>query len=363
MGWDIVVVFIALTMIDHLAGRYGSSSKRIDHSSKMAVNTPMSETPMANSTEEAFRSVDPLGEALHALRLSGTFFCRSELSAPWGIDLPAMPDSLMFHIVTEGSAWITFANGERLLLEENDFVLVPQGRGHAIVDAPETRAINLYDYERPLLSPRYEVLTIDGGGARAGLICGVVSVKDPAARRMVGLLPGMIPMKAATPGNKWLCGSVQLMMQEALSLGPGGDAVITRVSDILVVQAIRHWFRSNPNAQTGWLGALQDPQVGHALTLIHRDPTHPWTVETLAAAVGVSRSGLAARFADLVGESPMTYLRQWRFEVARNWLRDTDQTQAEIAGQLGYESEASFSRAFKQATGQTPGSVRRQETP
>jgi len=320
----------------------------------------MSSHPTANSTEEAFRSVDPLGEALHALRLSGTFFCRSELSAPWGIDLPPMPDSLMFHIVTEGSAWITFANGERVHLETNDFALIPQGRGHAIVDAPETRPINLYDYERPLLSPRYEMLKIDGGGAPAGLICGVVSVKDPAAQRMVGLLPKMIPMQAATPGNEWLRGSVQLMMQEARSLGPGGDAVITRVSDILVVQAIRHWLNTDPNAQTGWLGALQDLQVGHALTLIHRDPTHPWTVETLAGAVGVSRSGLAARFADLVGQTPMTYLRQWRFEVARNWLRDTDQTLAEIAEQLGYESEASFSRAFKKATGQTPGSVRRE---
>jgi AraC-like DNA-binding protein len=320
----------------------------------------MPSPPSANSTEEAFRSVDPLGEALHALRLSGAFFCRSELSAPWGIDLPPMPDSLMFHIVTEGSAWITFSQGERCQLESGDFALLPQGRGHAIVDAPETRAINLFDYERPLLSPRYELLEIDGGGAPASLICGVASVKDPAARRMVGLLPKMIRMQAATPGNEWLRGSVQLMMEEARSLGPGGDAVITRFSDILVVQAIRHWLRTDPHAQTGWLGALQDPQVGRALTLIHRDPTHPWTVEDLAEAVGVSRSGLAARFADLVGQSPMAYLRQWRFEVARNWLRDTDQTLAEIAEQLGYDSEASFSRAFKKTTGQTPGSVRRE---
>ncbi|MEM6277859.1 MAG: AraC family transcriptional regulator [Verrucomicrobiota bacterium] len=319
----------------------------------------MSAHPTANSTEEAFRSVDPLGEALHALRLSGTFFCRSELSAPWGIDLPPMPDSLMFHILTEGSACITFANGEKIPMEAGDFALVPHGSGHAIVDKPGSHATNLYDYERPLLSPRYELLEINGGGDPAGLICGVGSVKDPAARRMVGLLPKIIPMNASTPGNEWLRGSVQIMMEEARSLGPGGDAVITRFSDILVVQAIRHWLQTDPNARTGWLGALQDPQVGRALALIHRDPTQPWTVESLAEAVGVSRSGLAARFADLVGETPMSYLRQWRFEVARNWLRDTDQSMGEIAEQLGYESEASFSRAFKKATGQTPGSVRR----
>ena len=304
--------------------------------------------------------MDPLGEALHALRLSGTFFCRSELSAPWGIGLPPMPDSLMFHVVTEGSGWIVFPNGEQFELKAGDFALIPQGRGHAIVDAPETPAVNLFDYERPLLSPRYELLEIDGGGAPTALICGVASVKDPAAQRMISLLPRLIPMKAATPGNEWLRGSVQIMMQEARSLGPGGDAVITRFSDILVVQAIRHWLQTDPNAQTGWLGALQDPQIGRALALIHRDPTYPWTVEALAEAVGVSRSGLAARFADLVGETPMSYLRQWRFEVARNRLRDTDQTLAEIAEDLGYESEASFSRAFKKATGQTPGSVRRE---
>ncbi|MDF1737891.1 MAG: AraC family transcriptional regulator [Verrucomicrobiales bacterium] len=333
---------------------------RVDDSSKMGVFPPMPDHPTVNSPEEAFRSVDPLGEALHALRLSGTFFCRSELNAPWGVELPAMPESLMFHIVTEGSAWITFPGGERHELKTHDFALIPQGLGHAITDAPETHATNLFDYERPLLSPRYELLEIDGGGDPAGLICGFVSVRDPAARRMVSLLPGIIPMQAATPGNEWLRGSVQLMMEEARSLGPGGDAVITRVSDILVVQAIRHWLQSDPKAQTGWLGALQDPQVGRALSLIHRDPTRPWTVESLAEAVGVSRSGLAARFADLVGETPMTYLRQWRFEVARNWLRDTDQTLAEIAEQVGYESEASFSRAFKKATGQTPGSVRRE---
>ena len=320
----------------------------------------MSDPPTANSTEEAFRSVDPLGEALQALRLSGTFFCRSELSAPWGIEMPPMPDSLMFHIVTTGSAWVTFSNGEKIPMETGDFALLPQGRGHAIVDAPGTHAINLYDYDRPLLSPRYELLEIHNGGAPAGLICGVASVKDPAARRMVGLLPKIISMRAAAPGNEWLRGNVQVMMEEARSLGPGGDAVITRFSDIFVVQSIRHWLQTDPHAQTGWLGALQDPQVGRALALIHRDPTQPWTVETLAQAVGVSRSGLAARFADLVGETPMTYLRHWRFEVARNWLRDTDQALAEIAEQLGYESEASFSRAFKKATGQTPGSVRRE---
>jgi AraC-like DNA-binding protein len=346
-------------MIENASICYGSGSKEIDNPSKWSLLCLMSGHRTVNSTEEAFRSVDPLGEALQALRLSGAFFCRSELSAPWGIELPPMPDSLMFHIVTDGSAWLTIPNGKRFQLKAGDFALLPRGQGHAILDSPDTRPINLFDYERPLLSSRYELLEIDGGGASTSLICGVGSVKDPAASRMMSLLPGTILMRASTPGNEWLRGSVQIMMEEARSLGPGGDAVITRFSDILVVQAIRHWLRNDPKAQSGWLGALQDPQVGRALALIHRNPTHPWTVETLASAAGVSRSGLAARFADFVGEPPMSYLRRWRFEVAHHRLRDSDQTLAEIAEDLGYESEASFSRAFKKATGQTPGRVRR----
>lgn len=146
---------------------------------KWSSMRPCRNLPRQIPPRKLFGRSNPLGEALHALRLSGTFFCRSALSAPWGIELPAMPDSLMFHIVTEESAWITFSNGERLRLEENDFALLPQGRGHAIVDALETPAINLYDYDRPLLSPRYEVLTINGGGAKAGLICGWSRSRTP----------------------------------------------------------------------------------------------------------------------------------------------------------------------------------------
>jgi len=309
--------------------------------------------------EEAFKSVDPLGEALHSLHMSGTFYCRSNLTAPWGIDLPPMPECLMFHVVTKGHCWVEFPNGAQQRLNTGDLALVPHGQGHSIVDDLKTSPIDIFKLERGAISSRYELLTHGGGGSPSHIICGAVRVADPAAQRVVGLLPKMIVMQTNTPENEWLLGTIRMMMTEAESLKPGGDTIITRVSDILVVQAIRHWLENDPLAKTGWLGALNDEQIGRAIALIHRQPTELWSVELLAEKVGMSRSAFAKRFMDLVGEPPMQYVRKWRFQVAKGWLCTTDMSLAEMAKQLGYESEATFNRAFKKFTGQTPGSIRR----
>lgn len=310
--------------------------------------------------ETIFNTMDPLGEALHSLHMSGTFYCRSEVTAPWGIELPAMPDSLMFHIVTKGHCWIEFPDGEQTHLDCGEFVLIPHGQGHVIADDCATQAVNIFDLERTQMSPRYELLNYGGGGESAHIICGAVSIKDPAAQRVIRLLPKMILMQTQTPDNAWLLAVIRMMMSEAERLQPGGDTIITRVSDILVVQAIRHWLSQDPLAHTGWLGALRDAQIGKAIAHIHRQPTAPWSVDTLAREVGMSRAAFAKRFMDLVGEPPIQYLRQWRFRIAENWLCDTEMSIAEIAEQLSYESEASFNRAFKKFTGRTPGATRRQ---
>jgi len=314
-------------------------------------------TPQA--PDSAWLPIDPLGEALHSLRMTGTFYCRSELTAPWGIDLPTMPQCLMFHVVTSGECRVELEGGEQRLLQAGDFALIPHGRGHLLKSDPEATARNIFDLPRQLISPRYELLNYGGGGEETHVICGAVRVEDPAAQRVVERLPEMIVMQTNTPENEWLLGTIRLMMAEAREMRPGGDTVITRVSDILVVQAIRYWLENDPLAKTGWLGALQDSRIGKAIALIHRFPTHPWTVQGLAEAVGVSRSAFAARFTSLVGETPMQYVREWRFRIASNWLVDTDLSIAEMAEKLGYQSEAAFNRAFKAFVGQTPGAKRR----
>jgi AraC-like DNA-binding protein len=149
------------------------------------------------------------------------------------------------------------------------------------------------------------------------------------------------------------------MAAEAEEMHPGGETVITRLADILVIQAIRAWIQKDPVAQTGWLGALRDKQIGSAISIIHRDPARTWTVASLAAEVGMSRSAFAARFTELVGEPAMHYLARWRMHVALTWLKEDSSTLGEMASRLGYQSEAAFSRAFKRFIGTSPGAVRR----
>ena len=161
------------------------------------------------------------------------------------------------------------------------------------------------------------------------------------------------------PEAEWIQSTLRLMAIEARALCPGGETVITRLADILVIQAIRSWTASDPAAQTGWLGALQDKQIGHAVALVHREPARPLTVESLANEVAMSRSAFAARFTELVGEPAMHYVARWRMHVALTWLKEADAPVSEMASRLGYESEAAFSRAFKRFLGFPPGAVRR----
>jgi AraC-like DNA-binding protein len=155
-------------------------------------------------------------------------------------------------------------------------------------------------------------------------------------------------------------GTLALMAAEARELRPGGEAVITRLGDIVVIQAIRSWIETDPAAKTGWIGALQDPQIGPAITLIHRDPARAWTVAALADELAMSRSAFAARFSEVVGEPVMSYVTRWRMQLAHEALRSDGATVAQLADRLGYRSEAAMARAFKRVMGVAPGAVKRE---
>ncbi|MDQ3410692.1 MAG: AraC family transcriptional regulator, partial [Chloroflexota bacterium] len=192
------------------------------------------------------------------------------------------------------------------------------------------------------------------------LICGAVRFDHPVARNLVEILPEIIHIEASnTPQMDWMQSTLRLMAAEACELRPGGEAVITRLGDILVIQAIRAWMESDPAAQRGWLGALRDPQIGRAISHIHRDPARNWTVASLAHELAMSRSAFAARFTELVGESVMSYVARWRMQVAVAALKAEGATVGELADRLGYRSEAAFSRAFKRIIGVSPGAIRR----
>ena len=304
--------------------------------------------------------VDPLGQALHFLRMTGVMYCRSEFTAPWALELPAFDDCLMFHIVTVGLCRLQVDGCEDRVLQPGEFALVPHGAGHRLTSEPGVPAAKLFDLPREQVSDRYEILRHGGGGAPATIICGAVRFDHPAAARLVTLLPKVICVNAwNSPELEWIQSTLRLMAVEAQEMRPGGETIVTRLADILVIQAIRSWIAKDPAAQTGWLGALQDNQIGRALALVHRDPAKPWTVESLANEVAMSRSAFAARFTSVVGEPVMHYVARWRMNVALTWLKQDDAPLGEMAGRLGYESEAAFSRTFKRLIGCSPGAVRR----
>jgi len=304
---------------------------------------------------------DPLGEALHFLRMDGAFYCRSELTAPWGMTLPPMAGYLWFHVVTAGRVLLETDDERSQWLQPGDLALVPHGEGHRLRSEPGVPVPGIMELDLEHPSDRYEILRHGEGGAPTTLICGAVRFDHPAARNLVGILPEMILIEASEGQRaSWMQSVFRLMAVEAREFRPGGEAVITRLADILVIQAIRAWIETAPAAQTGWLGALQDRQIGRALALIHRDPARPWTVAALADELAMSRSAFAARFTELVREPAMQYLTRWRMQLALGALEGESATVAELAARLGYRSEAAFARAFKRVIGVPPGAVRRQ---
>jgi AraC-like DNA-binding protein len=308
--------------------------------------------------------VDPLGEALHLLRMTGVFYCRSEFTAPWGLVLPPFTGCMMFHVVTAGECWLDVDGAAPRLLRPGDLALVPHGEGHRLVSELGAPTAALFDVPRELLSDRYELLRHGGGGAPTTVVCGVVRFHHPAAQHLVRLLPRLIAVDAwDSSEGEWLQSTLRFMAVEARELRPGGDAVITRLADILIVQVIRSWLARDSAAQTGWVGALRDKQIGRAIALIHRDPARVWTLSSLATEIGMSRSAFAARFTRLVGEPAMHYAARWKMQAAAMWLEEDDPPLGELASRLGYESEAAFSRAFKRFIGVSPGAARRRDQP
>jgi AraC-like DNA-binding protein len=307
---------------------------------------------------EPWSPVDPLGGVLADLRMRGTFYCRAEGTAPWGVEMPALEGCLSFHVVTDGSCVLEI-DGAVHRLAAGDLALVPHGRGHLLRSDPGARILGRADLlPQDYLGEHYSVLRIDGGGTPARLVCGVLEMERAGAAHVLDLLPSVLHLggrEAASAG--WLPVVLGLLTDEIRHDRPGAEAVVTRLADVLVIQAIRAWLES-AGTVPGWLRALRDPQVGRVLALVHRAPGEPWTLDRLAREARMSRSAFAARFTELAGEPAMHYVARWRMHVAGIALARGVRV-GELSRRLGYESEAAFARAYKRVVGTTPGAARR----
>lgn len=303
--------------------------------------------------------VSTIGEALRYIQMSGIFYCPSHLTEPWGLELPAMADCVWFHAVAAGELTLE-VEGETRTIRTGDLVLVPHGTGHRAWGTEAAPTPSVFDLPHDYVSEQYAVLRHGGGGARTDVVCGGIRLEHPAARQLVASLPPLIHIEAARSTRAdWMRATLELMAEEIQEVRPGGEAVVSRLCDIVVIQAIRTWIERDPAAQAGWLGALRDPQIGVAIGRIHRNPEQNWTVAALADEVAMSRSAFAARFTELVGEPAMRYVTRWRMYVAVDRLQHTDTSVAAVATAVGYDSEAAFSRAFKRVIGVSPRAARR----
>jgi len=304
-------------------------------------------------------SADPLAQTLHLLKLTGALYCRAELNAPWGIDLPPIPETMMFHIVMAGTCSLETDGAEPVTLTRGGLALIPHGTGHKLRSRKGAKLKPLFDIPVDTISDRYEIMRHGGDGEETQTICVVVKVDNAVAEHVIAQLPPVLIVDAHEDDD-WLHSTIRFISREAKEPRPGSETVITRLADILVIQSIRAWIDSQDSRGSAWFNAMRDPQLGNALSAIYREPERDWSVESLASEASLSRSAFSARFTTVMGQSVMQYLAKWRMRLARSHLCETAEPLASLASRLGYKSEAAFCRAYKREFNETPGQTRKQ---
>jgi AraC-like DNA-binding protein len=314
--------------------------------------------------------IDTLSDVLRAVRLSGAVFFSIDASAPWVAEtpparqlgpliMPRFEHVIEFHFVTSGSCWGAVVGESATKLEAGDIIVFPQGDAHVLSSKPGMRGGPDVEAATRASKGRVPVsISLDGGGEeRAKIICGFLGCDARPFHPLLATLPRVIHVKGEESSALRSLG--ELALAESSAPRPGGDTALSRLSELLFIEVVRGYLASLPSDETGWVAGLRDDVVGRALRKIHEGPAHPWTLDKLAKEVGASRSLLAERFAHFVGVPPITYLSQWRIQLAASLLRTEKASLAEIATRVGYGSEAALSRAFKRSIGVAPAVYRR----
>lgn len=307
-------------------------------------------------TIDTIKDVDVLSGALEALGVRADFRARLELTAPWGFD--GERRGLPFYAVVRGTCWLEVpGSGEPLHLMPGDFAFLPHGGAHVMRDSRTTRAVPFE--ELAAVDTGDIVLRAGGGGAVTAITSGSFLVSnDDEHDPLLSALPQVIHLSRDGSSAR-ADAALHLLVAELAATEPAGETISRRLAEALFAIGVRGQL----GIAGGWLKAVADPQIGHAIALMHASPHEPWTIESLATRLGISRAGFAARFHAVTGEPPLTYLTRYRMRRAAKQLRSTTLPMAEIARAAAYENEAAFNNAFKRTMGVAPGKYRRGAEP
>jgi AraC-like DNA-binding protein len=303
--------------------------------------------------------MDPLADMLDLSRVRGALMANVRAGAPWGLEVP-QTGGAAFHAVTSGTAWLRMPGSEPVQLMPGDVLLLPSGAPHRLSALPSGRCI---PFDRAVKEQAMSVagdLEIGGAGAVTTFVCAGYDYDLEVAEPLMRLLPNLVHVPADPVAGRDVAAIVELLALEVGARRPGSRAAAARAIDMLLIAAIRHWAerQADPDAPS-WLRALRDPQIAHVVALIHARPADPWTVDALAREAHLSRAALARRFAELVGEPPLSYVSRWRMHLAAQRLKYTSDSVEAVARAVGYTSEYAFNRAFARHRGEPPGRYRR----
>lgn len=299
---------------------------------------------------------DPLTEMLRGLRLDGVDYARCQPNAPWATAYPKQ-DAAQFHFLAAGSAFFQEPCGQWSELHPGDAVLLPRGAPHILASAPGVPATPVAALPRKPLCGGVVELECTGANSGNVLFYAVMRFNVDKLHPLLQLMPDVMRTSDLAANEPSIRPLLDAMQREVEMNRVGAGGILSRLADVLTATLIRTWLEHGGGDSTGWLAALRNPEIGRVLAAIHLDPAHDWSVEELARHMGASRSGFAHRFAEVVGETPARYVARMRMHQAHQWLGE-GQRVAAVAERLGYESEASFSRAFKRITGAPPSHVR-----
>ncbi|WP_341677375.1 AraC family transcriptional regulator [Niveibacterium sp. SC-1] len=306
---------------------------------------------------------DALTEMLRGLRLEGVEYGRCEMAAPWAIALPAQR-AARFHFVARKPCWIKTPNRDWLELNQGDAVLLPSGTAHVLASAPEVPAVALDALPRARLAE--DVYDIHGGADTAAgpdaevhvLFCGSMRFNLDPLHPLLAMMPERMRARDLAQRDPAVPALLEAMEREVAMERIGACGILARLADVLAASVIRAWVEYGCSDASGWIAAVRCQQVGKVLAAIHARPEHDWTVAELAEVMGASRSSFAEKFTGAVGESPARYVARVKMFEARRWITQEGMRVAVAAARLGYDSEASFSRAFKRIIGQAPSQAR-----